>query len=151
MPAASPSQQLSAFLAKFTPDIAARARKAIAVLRKRLPGASVLVYDNYNALAVGFGPNQRTSLAILSIAVWPRWVSLFFLRGKGLPDPHNVLKGGGNQVRHVILESASDLDKPEIGALIAHALARSQTTMPARGGALVIKSVSAKQRPRRPA
>ena len=147
----TPSQQLAAFLGKFTPEIAARAKRAIAVLRKRLPGATVLVYDNYNALAVGFGPSERTSEAILSVAVWPRWVSLFFLRGKGFPDPKKILKGSGNQVRHLVLESASDLDKPEVKALIAHSLARSPTKVPSRGGALVIKSVSARQRPRRPA
>ena len=100
---------------------------------------------------MGFGPNERTSEAILSIAVWPRWVSLFFLQGKGLPDPHKLLKGGGNLVRHVVLDSASDLDRPEVRALIALAVARSKSKIPARGGTLVIKSVSAKQRPRRPA
>jgi hypothetical protein len=151
VPPASPSAQLAAFLAKFTPEVAALARKAIAALRKRLPGARVLVYDNYNALAVGFGPSERTSEAILSIAVYPRWVSLFFLRGKGLADPRKVLRGSGNQVRHVVLESAADLDTPAIRALIAQAVAVSKTKMPSRGGSLVIKSVSAKQRPRRPA
>jgi hypothetical protein len=148
--AASPSAQLAGFLAKFLPEVASGAKRSIAVLRKRLPGATVIVYDNYNALAVGFGPNDRTSEAILSIAVFPRWVSLFFLRGKGLADPQKILKGSGNQVRHVVLQSPADLDKPEIRALIALAVAASKTTMPSRGGTLVIKSVSAKQRPRRP-
>ena len=151
MAPASPSARLNAFLAKFTPEIAVRAKKAISLLRKRLPGARVLVYDNYNALAVGFGPSERTSEAILSIAVYPRWVSLFFLRGKVLADPKKILKGAGNQVRHVVLEEASDLDQPAIRALITQAVALSKTRMPARGGTLVIKSVSAKQRPRRPA
>lgn len=150
MPPASPSARLNAFLAKFTPEIAVRAKKAMALLRKRLPGARVLVYDNYNALAVGFGPSERTSEAILSIAVYPRWVSLFFLRGKGLADPQKILKGAGNQVRHVVLESPAALDQPAIRALIAQALAASPVKMPARGGTLVIKSVSSKQRPRRP-
>ena len=149
--AAPPAAQLASFLGRFNPEIAALARKSIARLRKRLPGATVLVYDNYNALAVGFGPNERTSEAILSIAVWPRWVSLFFLRGKGLADPRKILKGSGSRVRHVVLESATDLDQPAIRALIAAALVRSQVKIPARGGALIIKSISAKQRPRRPA
>ena len=148
---ASPSRQLGTFLAKFAPEVAARAKKAISILRKRLPGACVLVYDNYNALAVGFGPNGRASEAILSIAVWPRWVSLFFLQGKGLPDPQRILKGSGNRVRHVVLQSATDLDKPAISTLLAVAVARSRSEIPARGGTLVIKSVSATQRPRRPA
>jgi hypothetical protein len=150
-PSGTPSKQLGFFLSKFTPEVATRARRAIAILRKRLPGASVLVYDNYNALAVGFGPNERASEAILSIAVYPRWVSLFFLKGKSLDDPSKILKGSGSVVRHVVLESASALGAPEIRALVAQAIARSPGTIPARGGKLVIKSVSAKQRPRRPA
>lgn len=150
-PSGTPSKRLADFLAKFTPEVASRARRAIASLRKRLPGASVLVYDNYNALAVGFGPSERASEAILSIAVYPRWVSLFFLKGKGLDDPARMLKGRGTVVRHVVLESASALGTPEIRALVAQAIARSPGKIPARGGKLVIKSVSAKQRPRRPA
>ena len=46
-----------------------------------------------NALAIGFGPTERASEAIFSIAVFPRWVSLFFLQGAGLPDPDGILQG----------------------------------------------------------
>jgi len=40
-----------------------------------------MVYDNYNALVIGFGPNDRPSLAIFSIVLFPRWVTLCFLQG----------------------------------------------------------------------
>ena len=30
-----------------------------------------LVYDNYNALAIGYAPTERTSEAIFSIALFP--------------------------------------------------------------------------------
>ena len=150
-PSGTPSKQLGFFLSKFTPEVASRARQAIAILRKRLPGASVLVYDNYNALAVGFGPNERASEAILSIAVYPRWVSLFFLKGKGLDDPSKILKGSGSVVCHVVLESVSVLGALEICVFVVQAIARSPGKIKGRGGKLVIKSVSAKQRPRRPA
>jgi hypothetical protein len=84
----SPAAQLDAFLDKFTPDIAAQARIALRRMRARLPGALELVYDNYNALAIGFSPTDRTSDAIFSIALFPRWVSLFFLlNGTRLRDP----------------------------------------------------------------
>jgi len=147
----SPDKQLAAFIARFTPEIAAQARAALAKLKRRLPGAVRLVYDNYNALAVGFGPSERTSEAIFSIAVFPRWVSLFFLQGARLTDPQRLLKGSGSQVRHVVLAGASDLDTPGIEALIAQALQRAKLPIDAhQRGRLVIKSVSAKQRPRRP-
>lgn len=144
--------QLDAFLDKYTPPIAQLARECLRKMRTRLPGAVQLVYDNYNALAIGFGPSERASEAIFSIALYPRWVTLFFLQGAGLPDPERLLKGGGKVVRHIVLASASDLDLPAIQELMVHALRRAEAGIdPGAPGKLVIRSVSAKQRPRRPA
>ena len=144
--------QLAGFIDKFSPAVAEQARAALTKMEALLPGAFVLVYDNYNALAIGFGPTEKSSDAILSLAVYPRWVSLCFLRdGARLPDPKRVLQGSGKQVRHVVLESAADLDQPHIRALIAEALLRSAPPLSsAERSTLVIKSVSARQRPRRP-
>jgi hypothetical protein len=144
--------ELAGFLAKYEPEIAERGAAAIAWLRARLPGASVLVYDNYNALAVGFGPSERASEAILSVALYPRWVSLFFLQGAHLPDPDGLLQGKGSAVRHIVLPHAEALAQPAVADLIARALAAARVPIaPHAAGRLVIKSVSAKQRPRRPA
>ena len=147
----SPTRQLSEFIARFTPEIAALARKAVAKMRRRLPGAHVLVYDNYNALAVGFGPSERTSEALLSIAVFPNAVALCFVWGVRLDDPEQLLRGEGTQVRTLRLEKASDLDKPAVVALIEQAQELADHKVPAGvRGQLIIKSVSARQRPRRP-
>ena len=83
----SPERQLDGFLDKYTPAVATLARASLAKMRARLPGAVQLVYYNYNALAIGFGPSERASEAIFSIALYPRWVTLFFLQGAGLADP----------------------------------------------------------------
>lgn len=143
--------RLDSFLAKFTPEVDALAHALITRMRTRLPGAAIIVYDNYNSLAIGFGPTEKPSHALLSLAVFPRWVTLHFLDGVGLPDPDAVLRGDGSRVRHVRLHAPDALDDPRIEALIAAAVARSEppfdTTAEQR---LVIKSVSAKQRPRRP-
>lgn len=147
----SPELQLAGFLAKFTPEIAARAEEILTRLRSRIPRALELVYDNYNALAIGFSPTERASDGIVSIAVFPRWVSLFFLQAKGLPDPTNILKGGGNVARHIVLPTASALDEPAIQALIDEAMNRAKTPIsPTTTHRVIIKSISAKQRPRRP-
>src|SRR5271155_5198338 len=99
--------QLDEFLAKFTLEVEGTARQALRKMRARLPGAIELVYDNYNALAIGFGPSERASDAIFSIALFPRWVSLFFLiSGTKLRDSECYLQGSGNRVRHIVLENA---------------------------------------------
>ena len=96
---------------------------ARARLRRRMPGAHELVYDNYNALVIGFGPTERASDAVFSLALYPRWVTLFFLFGATLPDPLGLLKGSGKQVRSIRLETASIVDTPGVGALLDAALA----------------------------
>ena len=120
-----PEAQFAEFMAKYTPEIGALAKAALKKMRARLPGAIEMVYDNYNALVIGFGPTERASEAIFSIALYPRWVTLFFLNGKGLPDPQKLLKGSGARVRHIVLEDAAALDKPAVQALMRVALERS--------------------------
>jgi hypothetical protein len=147
----TPKEQLDEFLDRFTPEVASLARRAVARMRKLTPGSIEVVYDNYNALAIGFGPTERASEAIFSIAVFPRYPSLFFLQGAKLPDPTKRLRGSGNVVRHIVVEDMSVLDEPAVRTLIAVALKRAKVPLdPKQRRRLVIKSISAKQRPRRP-
>ncbi|MEA3040609.1 MAG: hypothetical protein QOC65_98 [Sphingomonadales bacterium] len=148
---ADAQQQLDGFLAKFSPEVEALAHALLTRLRRRLPGATMMVYDNYNALAIGFGPSDKVSRAVVSLAVYPRWVNLFFLHAVGLRDPEGLLKGEGSKVRHIRLTSPEAMDEPAVAALIAQAAARADPPFdPDAPGRLLIKSVQAKQRPRRP-
>ena len=150
--AASASAELAAFIAKYSPAIAREGRAALAKLRRLIPGASELVYDNFNWLVVGFGPSERASEAVISLVFTPRWLTLCFLQnGPELPDPQKLLRGSGRVVRSTRLGGAADLDRPAIRALIRAALKRADVPI-RRGGArrLIIKSVSARQRSRRP-
>jgi hypothetical protein len=145
----APEKQLAGFMAKYGPEVVRVARSARRKLRSLLPGAHELVYDNYNALAIGFGPTERASDAILSIALYPRWVSLFFLRGVGLPDPAGLLRGSGNRVRSIKLDHASLLDSAAVRKLIKVAVAKHPVAIdPRQRRRLIIKSISAVQRPR---
>jgi hypothetical protein len=144
-------RELESFIDRYTPEIATLARACLKKMRAKLPGAVQLVYDNYNALVVGFGPSERASEAIFSIALYPRWVTLFFLQGVSLPDPNKVLKGSGKVVRHTVLASATDLDKPAIRDLMTIALNRAKVAIdPDARGTLEIRAIAPKQRPRRP-
>ncbi len=143
--------ELDGFIAKYTPDVEQQAHAAIAKMRKRLPDATVLVYDNYNALAVAFATDEKVSNVILSITAYPRWVTLFFMYGVKLDDPDGLLEGSGNQIRSIRLSAPEMLDDPRIEALIANAAAVAEEPLkPNTSGGIIIKSVSAKQRPRRP-
>ena len=148
----NPERQLETFIAKYTPEIAERAREIRARMLAKFPTALELVYDNYNTLAIGYGPSERTSEAIFSIALFPRWVSLFFLQAAGLPDPGRILKGSGNVAKHVVLPTPDALDHPAVRDLMREAVAHAKAQFATDGSnRLIIKSISAKQRPRRPA
>lgn len=149
----SPENQLTSFIARFAPAVAALARAALARMRNRFPHANQLVYDNYNALVIGFGPTERASDAIFSIVVYPRKVNLCLLQAGRLrlEDPKRLLRGSGTTNRFIPLQSAASLDQPEIEALMAQTLAAAKVPLdPSATGRLLIKSVSARQRPRRP-
>jgi hypothetical protein len=145
------ADRLEGFIRKFDSEIAAQIRDVLARMRARLPGAVELVYDNYNALAIGFASGERVADVIFSIACYPRWVSLFFFPGVDLKDPGHLLKGAGKKCRHIVLGSPAMRDDPEVAALMRQTLAEAGNPIDARlRGRIVIKSVSAKQRPRRP-
>lgn len=151
MPTESPTKQLAGFIGRFDPAIGKLVRAARTALRKRLPTAIELVYDNYNALVIGFGATERASDAIVSLAVYARGINLYFIYGATLPDPDNLLQGSGNQGRFIKLEDIAVLDRPAVAALLRAAVRDAKPPLPATGhGYTVIKSVSAKQRPRRP-
>src|ERR1700735_3666237 len=108
----TPKEQLDAFIDRFTPEVAKMARRALVKMRKLTPGSLELVYDNYNALAIGFSPTERAGDGIFSIALFPPHASLFFLQGAKLPDPTKRLRGSGNVVRHIVLEDIAILEAP---------------------------------------
>jgi len=101
-------------------------------------------------------PTERPSEAIFPLGLPPGRVTLCFLQGAGLPDPAKLLQGKGNVVRNIRLYNAGEpdarvLDGAEVRDLMNLALNRAKVPMPARGRRkLMIKSISAKPRRRRP-
>jgi hypothetical protein len=136
-------------LARFDPDIAELGRAAITHLRKLMPGAVQLVYDNAYALVVGFGATDRASEAVLSVAIFPRKVSICFLWGAELPDPDGLLQGGGRQVRHIRLAARATLGQPSVKRLLLAAIRGSDSPFRKSGGSIQVRAVSQKRRPRK--
>jgi uncharacterized protein YdhG (YjbR/CyaY superfamily) len=147
---ASPEAAIKGFLAKYDPAIASQLRACRRTIRALVPRGFEMVYDNYNGLVFGFSPTERPSDALLSIVGYPRWVGLAFLQGASLADPDGLLQGTGRQVRGLRLGGPRDLDAPKVRALIARALApEAEAFAAAPSLRTILKSVSAKQRPRR--
>jgi len=136
--------------AKFEPRHQVLIRALRRALRKRFPTAYELAYDNYNFFVLGYGPTERPSDCIVSLAAGANGVGLCFIHGAKLPDPDKLLLGSGNQTRFIRVGSANVVTHPAVKALMAAATARASSPFPVKGrGTLIIRSVSKKQRPRR--
>jgi len=143
--------QIAGFLGKYSPEIQHQLREARTRLRSKFPCGYELVFDNYNALVFAISPTERRSDAFISVAGYQKWVTLFFLYGAELNDPNQLLEGQGKQVRSIRLKNPSDIDTPEVEALISQASVRHESEF--RGAPALSTSIMlalAKQRPRRP-
>jgi hypothetical protein len=147
----SSAEQIAGFIAKFDPAVARVIRASRRALRQRFPTAIELVYDNYNFLVFGFCASNRATDCIVSLAAGANGVGLAFpYVGAKLPDPHEILLGSGTSNRFVRLKSAATLAEPAVANLINAATRCAKTPLPASGrGGTIVKSISAKQRPRR--
>ena len=99
-------------------------------LRARIPRGFELIYD-YNGVGIGYGAAQKYSAPVVSVFAFPRWVTLFFLFGATLDDPHALLEGTGSRVRSTRLETADMLDDPRVGVLLEQALRRDEAAFTA--------------------
>src|SRR5690349_17787486 len=80
--------EIRRLLAGHMPEISQRMAAARRKLRARVPRGFELLYDNYNGVGIGYGATQKYSSPVVSIFAFPRWVTLFFLYGATLDDPH---------------------------------------------------------------
>ncbi len=148
----SVEKQISSFVGKYSPEIATQLRDARKRLRSLFPRGYELVFDNYNALVFGISPTENSRDAFVSIAGYPRWVTLFFLHGADLPDPGKLLQGSGKQVRSIRLKHPDEFDVPAVRELIERARDPYSASLDAAPALrTVLKLQIASPRPRRPA
>lgn len=151
-----PETQLAGHFAKYEPATAKLGKALRAKLRARLPGLHEIVYmyENQNALVISYSPTEKGYAGVCSISVRPDAVALYFTQGALLAksDPGKLLQGRGPGVRHVVINSAADYDRPEIEALMAAALKLANVSLEKGAkGSVISRAESQKQRARRAA
>jgi hypothetical protein len=149
---ASTKKQISSFINRFSPEVASQFRIARAHVRKLFPRGYELVYDNYNAFGCGYSTTSIASGVVISVVAYPRWVTLFFFHGKHLSDPDKLLQGLGARIRSIRLQPVSILETDAVNDLLQQAIGNFKVELAAAPViSTSIKSIVAKQRPRRPA
>jgi len=138
------------FLSPYAPRIRELALAARKLVLEAAPDSMELIYDAYNAVAVGYSFTGRPSDAFVHIAVYAGWVNLGFNHGAGLPDPCGVLRGSGRRVRHIRIEEPGDLEEPAVRPLVRAAMAQAArpegTGIKATKGKSVVRAIYARRR-----
>ena len=116
------------------------------------PNCNELIYDNYNAVAVGWSPTDRVSHTICSIAIGrsSNNIHFGFYWGSDLDDPKHMLKGEGNQYRYILVTDTKTFPKAYVKQLVkqayANVLAKIKDPMQIKERLTIVKSVSDKKR-----
>ena len=87
------------------------------------PSANELIYDNYNALAIGWSPTDRVGHTFCSIAIGrtSKNVHFGFYWGSEIADPERMLMGNGNQYRYILVKNKKDFPRTYIKKLVKDA------------------------------
>lgn len=116
------------------------------------PECNELIYDNYNAVALGWSPTDRVGHTFCSIAVGRTSYNVHFgfYWGSQIADPEKLLIGGGNQYRYILVKNKKDFPKTYIKKLLKEAYANSFAKVKDKKqimhGLTITKSISAKKR-----
>ena len=146
------TKDLLKFLKPFSKEIVERVlwlREFIWVL---YPQTNELIYDNYNALAVGWSPTDRVGHTFCSIAVGrtSNNVHFGFYWGSEISDPGKILLGEGNQYRYILVPDKNKFPKAYIKKLVKEAytnsLAKVKDKKQIMNGQTIVKSISTKKR-----
>jgi hypothetical protein len=146
--------KIAGYFAEHPPATAKLGKALRARLRARLPGLFevVYVYERQKSLVIAYSPTEQGYEGVCSLALDPAGAKLHFGQGASLSkaDPSRLLQGKGKTVRHVVLHSVADLDRPEIEGLISAALNLAKVRPDAAStSAVVIRAESQAQRARR--
>jgi hypothetical protein len=85
------------------------------------PECNEILYHTH-ALSSVYSISEKLSDAYCIIPIYTNHLNLGFNKGALLNDPHKLLKGTGNLMRHIPIQSPSDYNTREVKELIKTAI-----------------------------
>ena len=146
------TKDLLKFLEPFPKTVSELALWVREFIWDQYPNCNELIYDNYNALALGWSLTDKLTHTFCSIAVFAKYIHFGFYWGSEIDDPEKRLSGNGKQYRYMIVVDKKALPKTYIRKLMkeayANSLAKVKDKTQLRKGMTIIKSALAvKKRP----
>jgi len=142
----SAEKQLTVLISKLEPSTQKILKSLRKGLKKRFPSLNELVYDYGKSVVISWSPNERGADGVVALSADGEGVRLVFTHGVSLPDPNKILLGKATQIRYIRPESAKDLLRPEVEALMSAAVKKAGAMLSATGrGELIIKDLGKKK------
>jgi len=113
------SDSVEMFLSNFPEEIQTISRELRSMARRAMPGAHEFLYYDAINYSVSNSPLER----ICYIRPLEKRVTLGFLFGRQLDDPHHLLQGTGKRMRHVKVRALEDTRDPALEELVKAAWA----------------------------
>lgn len=144
--AREPLTDLLTFLEPFDQGVQEIALKLRAFVLDTYPDTNELIYDNYNALAIGYSLSDKQKEMFCHIAVYSKYVNMGFDHGVDLYDPGKLLKGTGKRIRHITVTDFGTFQKRNVKKLLEQshqlALASIDNEIQLIIGQSIVKSIS---------
>lgn len=140
------------FMKTFPPEVRERALWLRDFIWDLYPQANELIYDNYNALAVGWSPTEKMGHIFCSFAVYRVGYNTHFgfYWGSELHDPQKLLIGDGKQYRYLLVNYIKDFPQEEVKKLMEqtweNSLAKVKDLKQITQGKTIVKMVSDNKR-----
>ncbi len=94
---------------------------ARAYLLELYPDANELLYHTH-ALTAVFSISDKLADAFCMLPIYTNHLNLGFNKGALLKDPHRLLTGTGNLIRHIDIQKPEDYRNPNVTALVQEAI-----------------------------
>lgn len=144
-----PTSELLEFLQAYPKEVREISLWLREYVWKLHPETNELIYDNYNALVIGFGLSEKAGDVYCSIALYGNYVNFGLLRGSEIKDPLKIFKGSAGLYRKIPVRNKEDLPDPEIKGVLNAAYEHAQKRLKQKQtmkGQVMVKSVSKKKR-----
>ena len=119
---------------------------------KLYPSANEIIYDNYNALAIGWSVTEKLGHTFCNVSIMRanQNIHFGFYWGSRIADPQKILLGQGNQYRYILVQNKKDFPSGYMKELLKEAhiysVGKVKNEKDFTSGHTIVKSISEKKR-----
>jgi len=118
----SPDPRLLSYLSSYNPHVSNLALAVREVVLEEAPEAIESISKGYAVVMAFSFTGKPLKDGFCHVVTYSSYVNLGFNRGALLPDPRRVLTGKGKLIRHIKIQTESDLSRPYLRRYIQAAI-----------------------------